>query len=101
MAEWLAAMGTPASPDRVVLTTGAQHALLIALAATTRPGDTVLAEELTYSGMKDLSIHMHLKLRGVALDGEGLRRTRSRPPAAYPGPACSIACRDSTTRRPP
>ena len=55
MAEWLAAMGTPASPDRIVLTTGAQHALLIALAVTTKPGDTVLAEELTYSGMKDLA----------------------------------------------
>jgi DNA-binding transcriptional MocR family regulator len=73
MAEWLAAMGTPASPDRIVLTTGAQHALLVALAATTKPGDTVLAEELTYSGMKDLSNQMHLKLRGVSIDAEGLR----------------------------
>jgi DNA-binding transcriptional MocR family regulator len=73
MAEWLAAMGTPASPDRIVLTTGAQHALLIALAVTAKPGDTVLAEELTYSGMKDLSHQMHLKLRGIAMDGEGLR----------------------------
>ena len=73
MAEWLAALGTPASPDRIVLTTGAQHALLVALAATTKPGDTVLAEELTYSGMKQLTRQMHLKLRGVAIDGEGLR----------------------------
>ena len=60
--------------ERIVLTTGAQHALLIALAATAKPGDTVLAEELTYSGMKDLSNQMHLKLRGVAMDGEGLMR---------------------------
>jgi DNA-binding transcriptional MocR family regulator len=66
-------MGTPASPDRVVLTMGAQHALLIALVVATRPGDTVLAEELTYSGMKDLANQMHLKLRGLAMDGEGLR----------------------------
>ena len=73
MAEWLAVMGTPAPPERIVLTTGAQHALLIALAATAKPGDTVLAEELTYSGMKDLSNQMHLKLRGIAMDGEGLR----------------------------
>src|SRR5258705_9117649 len=73
MAEWLAAMGSPASPDRIVLTIGAQHAILIALAVTTKPGDTVLAEELTYSGFKYIATHSHLKLRGVAIDAEGLR----------------------------
>jgi DNA-binding transcriptional MocR family regulator len=73
MAEWLAVMGTPASPDRIVLTTGAQHSLLVALLATTKPGDMVLTEELTYSGMKDLGAQLHLKLRGIAMDGEGLR----------------------------
>jgi DNA-binding transcriptional MocR family regulator len=73
MAEWLAAMGTPASPERIILTTGAQHALLIALAVTTKPGDTILAEELTYSGMKDLASQMHVKLRGIPMDAEGLR----------------------------
>jgi DNA-binding transcriptional MocR family regulator len=87
MAEWLAAMGTPASPDRIILTTGAQHALLIALAVTTKPGDTVLAEELTYSGMKDLADQMHLKLRGISMDAEGLRVD-----------ALEAACRSSRAR---
>src|SRR5947207_11244249 len=87
MAEWLAATGTPASPDRIVLTMGAEHALLIALAVTTKPGDTVLAEELTYSGMKDLSSQMHLKLRGVAMDAEGLRAD-----------ALEAACRSTRSR---
>jgi DNA-binding transcriptional MocR family regulator len=87
MAGWLAAMGTPASPDRIVLTTGAQHALLIALVVTAKPGDTVLAEELTYSGMKDLSTQMHLKLRGVAMDAEGLRAD-----------ALEAACRSTRSR---
>ena len=73
MAEWLAAIGTPASPDRIILTIGAQHSLLIAIMVMTRPGDTVLAEELTYSGMKDIARQMHLKLRGIPMDGEGLR----------------------------
>ena len=72
-AEWLALLGTPASPDRVVLTAGAQHSLLISLLVATKPGDLVLAEELTYSGMKALAQQLHLKLRGVAMDGEGLR----------------------------
>ena len=73
MAEWLAATGVVAPHDRIVLTTGAQHALFIALAATTRPGDTVLAEELTYSGIKGLATQSNVKLRAVAMDGEGLR----------------------------
>jgi DNA-binding transcriptional MocR family regulator len=73
MAEWLAATGVPVSPERIVLTTGAQHALFVALTVATKPGDTLLAEELTYSGMKSLAGCAHLKLRGVAMDGEGLR----------------------------
>jgi DNA-binding transcriptional MocR family regulator len=87
MAEWLAAIGTPASPDRIVLTTGAQHSLLVALMATTKPGETVLAEELTYSGMKDLCARLHIKLRGLAMDGEGLRAD-----------ALEAACRSSKAR---
>ncbi|PYR70566.1 MAG: PLP-dependent aminotransferase family protein [Acidobacteria bacterium] len=73
MAEWLAMTGTPASPDRIVLTMGAQHALLVALMATVKPGDTVLTEELTYSGMKDLGAQLHVKFRGIAMDAEGMR----------------------------
>ena len=73
MAEWLAALGVPASPDNIVLTAGAQQALLVSLSVTTKPGDIVLTEELTYSGVKSLCRQMHLKTRGVAMDGDGLR----------------------------
>src|SRR4051812_27444639 len=48
MAEWLGILGSPATADRIVLTGGAQHALLISLLVSTKPGDVVLAEELTY-----------------------------------------------------
>ena len=87
MAEWLAATGTPASPERIVLTTGAQHSLLVALMAATKAGDLVLTEELTYSGMKDIGAQLHLKLRGVAMDGEGLRAD-----------ALEAACRSTKAR---
>lgn len=73
LADWLTTQGLPVSLDRVVLTAGAQHAMTVALAATAKPGDTILVEELTYSGMKSLAAHFHLKLRGVAMDSEGLR----------------------------
>jgi DNA-binding transcriptional MocR family regulator len=61
MASWLAQGGLKVDPDRLVLTAG------------TRPGDTVLVEELTYSGIRLLTQQMHLKIRGVMMDPEGLR----------------------------
>ena len=73
MAAWLGHLGIPARPERIALTSGAQHAMTTAFAAVTKPGDVVLVEEMTYSGMKGLAQQMHLKLRGVPMDVEGLR----------------------------
>jgi len=73
MAAWLDKTGLPIAPDRIVLTAGAQHAMHAAFSVVTQPGDTVLVEDLTYSGMRSLAQQMHLKLRGVAMDAEGLR----------------------------
>ena len=73
MAAWLAHLGLPANPANVALTAGAQHAMTTAFMAVVKPGDTVLTEELTYSGMKRLAQQLHFKLRGVPMDGEGLR----------------------------
>lgn len=73
MATWLGRLGLLTAPDRIVLTAGAQHAMATSFMAVTRPGDTVLVEELTYSGMKVLAQHQHLTLRGVAMDAEGLK----------------------------
>lgn len=73
MAGWLDRLGMPVAADRIVLTAGAQHAMHAAFAVVTQPGDTVLVEELTYSGMRSLAQQMHLKLRGVPMDGEGLK----------------------------
>ncbi|HEY6362062.1 MAG TPA: PLP-dependent aminotransferase family protein [Vicinamibacterales bacterium] len=73
MASWLAQQGLNANPDHLVLTAGAQHALAVAMSAVSKPGETVLVEELTYSGIRILTQQMHLKLRGVSMDAEGLR----------------------------
>ncbi len=73
MAAWLAQLGVRVSPEHVALTAGAQHAMATVFPAITKPGETVLVEELTYSGMKGLAEHLHLKIRGVSMDAEGLR----------------------------
>src|SRR5688500_9694455 len=70
MASWLAQQGMPANPDHLVLTAGAQHALAVSMTATTKPGDTVLVEELTYAGVRLLAQQVGLKLRGVSMDAE-------------------------------
>jgi DNA-binding transcriptional MocR family regulator len=71
-ATWLAELGAPATPERVVVTAGAQAALVSALSTLARPGDTVLVEGQTYNGIKNAARRLGLKLEGVALDEAGV-----------------------------
>ena len=73
MAAWLARQGLHVDPEHLVLTGGAQHGLATTFAAMLRPGDTLLTEDLTYGGTRVLAQQQRFKLRGVAMDGEGLR----------------------------
>ena len=72
-AEWLRRGGVDVGPERVVITSGAQHGAAIVLATIARPGDTILTEEVTYAGIKALAGLLHLQLRGVSLDEHGIR----------------------------
>jgi DNA-binding transcriptional MocR family regulator len=69
---WLRSRGVDADPADVVVTAGAQHAMLVALATLTRPRDVVLVERLTYPGVKSLANHLHLRLEPVDIDEEGM-----------------------------
>lgn len=72
-AAWMARRGLPDDPSRVVICAGAQHAATIALMATTRPGDTVAVEALTWPGIKASAAALGLHVVPVPMDGEGLR----------------------------
>jgi DNA-binding transcriptional MocR family regulator len=87
MAAWLGRLGMAADPDRIALTAGAQHGLATTFGALLKPGETVLAEELTYAGARLLAQQLHLRMRGVPMDGEGLRPD-----------ALDAACRKSRAR---
>ena len=87
MAAWLKQLGMPSDPEQVVLTAGAQHGLTTTLATLLGPGETMLTEDLTYSGVRMLAQQMHLKMRGIGMDGEGLRPD-----------ALEVACRSSRAR---
>ncbi|NQV82453.1 MAG: PLP-dependent aminotransferase family protein [Rhodospirillales bacterium] len=72
-AKWLALGGLDVTPDRVTVTNGAQNGMMISFAATTRPGDTVLTEFISYPGIKEAASLLNLRLVGVAMDEFGLR----------------------------
>ena len=65
-------IGRRTDPSRVLVTAGTQHALLLALAATARAGDTILCESLTYHGAKAAAALLGLRMEGVAIDRHGL-----------------------------
>jgi DNA-binding transcriptional MocR family regulator len=71
-AAWLARAGLAVDPDRVLVTNGGQHAMMVAFAGLCRPGDLVLTESLTYAGMKAVAGLLQLRLQGVATDGDGI-----------------------------
>lgn len=75
IADWIGRSGDTRfrpSPDQIVICHGAQHALTIILAHTTKPGETVLAEELTYAGFKAAAGAARLRIYGVEMDRDGL-----------------------------
>ncbi len=71
-ASWLGRLGLDATGEEIVLTNGAQHGILMALMAVANPGDTVLAEKLTYPPLKQMAHHFGLKFHGLDMDDDGI-----------------------------
>lgn len=70
--QWLRRLGIEAPADRVVLTNGCQHALLVALSTLVEPGAVVATEALTDHGTIALATILHFHLLGLPIDGEGI-----------------------------
>lgn len=71
-ASWLSAMGTPAQPQQLVLTSGVQHALVAAFHVLLQPGDTAVCDALCYTGFLRLARLRGVRLVPVASDAEGM-----------------------------
>jgi DNA-binding transcriptional MocR family regulator len=71
-ASWIERAGLRVSPDEVLVCTGSQHGLTVVLATLLEPGDVLLTESLTYAGLQPVAGLLRLRLRGVAIDGQGL-----------------------------
>jgi DNA-binding transcriptional MocR family regulator len=86
-ARWMSRTGLTVPAERVIITSGAQNGAATVLASLARPGDVILTEHVTYTGMKAIASLLHLQLRGLPLDGDGLI------PEAF-----EAACRDGSPR---
>ena len=71
-ARWLASATGMDDPGRIVLAEGAQHGLACVLAALTEPGDVMLADLVTYQGIKALCRSRGIDLRGLPADRQGM-----------------------------
>lgn len=78
---WLGRRGLAPAFERLFVVPGAHSALLGILNVLARPGEVVLAEALTYPGIRSIAAQLGIRLVGLAMDGDGIE------PAAF-GEAC-------------
>ena len=64
--------GLATTPHQILVTSGAQQAISLVVAAMARPGDVVLGEEDTWPGLIDSVQHVGARFEAVRLDSEGL-----------------------------
>ncbi|MEN6542849.1 PLP-dependent aminotransferase family protein [Parvibaculum sp.] len=71
-ARWLAYGAFAPSPERMLLCSGTQQAILTSLLTACEPGDLVLTEALTYHAMIAQASLMGFRIAPVDLDAEGI-----------------------------
>lgn len=71
-AHWLRRNGIEVPHERVIVTGGAQQGLAAVLGALAVPGERILCERLTYTGLLHAARLHHLRPEGLPMDEEGL-----------------------------
>jgi DNA-binding transcriptional MocR family regulator len=100
MATWLRRRHLFAKPSEVLLTHGGHHALACCFHALTKPDDTVLCEEWSYSGIPRLANLCHVRAVGVGMDSEGIDPAKLRQALKSTGAKlvfCSAVVQNPTT----
>jgi DNA-binding transcriptional MocR family regulator len=99
-AAWMQHGGFPARAEQVLLTSGAQHGLWVAVNALTRPGDLVLCESLCYPGVASVVLGLGRRLKGVGMDEQGMDPQSLRDLCQRERPTmtiCIATCQNPTT----
>jgi DNA-binding transcriptional MocR family regulator len=71
-AEWVSRFGLDVGVESVLPTHGVHQGLMAAFGALAKPGDSVICEPFTYTGIKRIAEYRGLKLIGADMDDEGL-----------------------------
>lgn len=69
---WLNRKGLSASHARLFVVPGAHAALVSLFGVLARPGDTILAEAITYPGVRSIAAQLGIRLVGLPMDEEGI-----------------------------
>lgn len=71
-AAWLLPTVGEVDPERVLVSPGAQPALLAMLGMAAKPGEVVLTDGFTYPGIRGAAGQLGIRLAGVAADADGM-----------------------------
>lgn len=69
---WLMRFGVQADEEHLIISSGSQNALTIALLSLFEPGDKIAADCFTYSNLKGLANMLHIQLVPVEGDEKGM-----------------------------
>ena len=69
---WLGRRALVPSQERIFVTPGAHPAITGVLCMLARAGDTVLAEDITYPGVRSIAAQLGLRLVGLPMDADGI-----------------------------
>ncbi|PZP30146.1 MAG: GntR family transcriptional regulator [Roseateles depolymerans] len=71
-ARWLEPMFGPLDPAQVLVCPGAQAAIAALMLALTSPGDVILAEPMSYPGLREAAARFGRRLVAVEADAQGM-----------------------------
>ncbi|SOC35989.1 GntR family transcriptional regulator [Rhizobium subbaraonis] len=69
---WLTRRGVSAPTERIFITPGAHPALLAVVGTLTKPGETILSEQITYPGIRSIAAQLRLQIAGLPMDEQGI-----------------------------
>ncbi|WP_051329392.1 aminotransferase-like domain-containing protein [Geminicoccus roseus] len=92
IAAWIGRTGLEVSPDQVLVTVGVHSAIAATSLACLRPGDTILIDQLTYPGARDLLGVLKFRVEPVATDAEGVLPDALEAAARLHGGRAFVTC---------
>ena len=72
IAGWYAESGLATNPEQIVVTSGAQQAIALAVEAVMQPGDVVLLEAFTWPGLQDVVRGSGGRVHAIPMDDHGI-----------------------------